>query len=77
LVYLARDYGYLPEDLAELFLLTEGNVDNVDDKDIDFFVVNPCVLVEFVCLCRFRGCGGGYLTFLCTSIVMRTCIDFL
>ena len=35
--------GYLPEDLSELFILPEGNVDNIDDPDIDLYIVNPFV----------------------------------
>lgn len=38
--------GYLPEDLAEMYLLPSGNIDEVTDKNIDsinIFVVNPSV----------------------------------
>ena len=37
----ARPYGYLPEDLAEMFLLPKGNVQDPEDSSVDFYVVNP------------------------------------
>jgi hypothetical protein len=36
-------FGYIPEDMAEAFVLPEGNTDDIRDPAIDFFVVNPCV----------------------------------
>ncbi len=36
-----RAIGFLPEDLAEVFLLPRGNVFEVNDPNIDFYVVNP------------------------------------
>ena len=36
--------GYLPENLAELFLLPQGNREDVDAPDIDYYVVDPYVV---------------------------------
>ena len=42
--------SYIPQDLGELFLLTNGNVDDPSDPDIDLFVLNPYVYsVQFLC----------------------------
>ena len=35
--------GYVPEDLAEMFLFPKGNVKNIKTPDIDLYIVNPYV----------------------------------